>query len=165
MEEIYVILNDSMPELMKVGSGDTNQRLEEANRTARTWMPTPYYIYLRKGGFDKDHHQVTERGIHRILDDIRIKTEKGSGLGTEWFKKDLVRVKLLFDGAAGHYIKTSKEDIELFKQKVLAANISSIEEYQNSGISPTVKEIEIGYFSEFDSLNAIMGWSILSTRR
>jgi hypothetical protein len=126
MEDIYVILNDSMPDRMKIGCGDSNKRLEEANTYAKTWMPTPYYIYLKKTGFKKGHHELTEKGIHRILDDIRIKPERGSGFGTEWFNKDLARVKLLFDAAAGEYV----ENAITIKNKIVEFVLPTKEERQ-----------------------------------
>ena len=46
-EEVYAIINDSMPGIIKIGSGDTMARLAEAN-AASTWMPTFYRVVLVK---------------------------------------------------------------------------------------------------------------------
>jgi len=107
-EEVYAIINDSMPGIIKIGSGDTMARLAEAN-AASTWMPTFYRVVLVKDV----HVQCAkkERAIHSILDDIRISSH-GKGRGTEWFKNNFERIQKIFDTLPGEYI-----DISIFNSK------------------------------------------------
>lgn len=124
-EEVYAIINDSMPDLIKIGGGDTQERLAEANK-ASTWMPTFYKVALVK-----DVHvqwAKKEHAIHLILDDIRIPSD-GKGRGTEWFKNDFERIKKIFDALPGEYI-----DISIFNSKYgisKSEKVDNIEEESN----------------------------------
>jgi hypothetical protein len=164
-EQLYLMVNDSM-NVMKIGCGNAKDRLQEANKNIGTFMPTSYYFYLVKDGFEPGKHEMTERGIHRILDDIRInKKPTGKGHGVEWFKKDLERAKLLFDGSAGHYIDVNtlneiavvdtKEKIsfEVFDSYCKTNNISSLFEYHKFKIPenfPSTQELEQNYFGDIE---------------
>jgi len=164
-EQLYVMVNDSM-NVMKIGCGNAKDRLQEANKNIGTFMPTSYYFYLVKDGFEPGKHEMTERGIHRILDDIRInKKSTGKGHGIEWFKKDLERAKLLFDGSAGIYVNVNtfnETTVEVTKEKITfevfdsyckANNISSLFEYHKFKIPenfPSTQELEQNYFGDIE---------------
>ena len=171
-EQVYLIGNPSILHV-KLGSGNTKDRLKEANdKMCNTWMPTQYRVLLCKEGFPKGQHIKIEKGMHKILDDIRV-TPEGPKFGTEWFHNDFDRIKRLFDAVGGEYVpieqfepKTkTKISLEDFKRRVLELGITSTRQYFDTNHDlPNLNEIEDGYYPDFTSISEIMGWTVQGRR-
>lgn len=107
---IYVMSNESMPGLLKIGFTEVglNQRLKQGN--ASSFIPTPFIIEINK---QVSNPREKERIIHKILDSKRNKSNR------EFFRITLEEIKPIFDliDCDNLYSEDDLKEIKLTHQK------------------------------------------------
>ncbi|MGE5650931.1 MAG: GIY-YIG nuclease family protein [Bacillota bacterium] len=85
---VYVLGNDSMPEIYKIGRTDRHPktRMEELSRV--TACPTPFELLAFIGCEDP---QWVESEIHKALDDFRVNQAREFFRVDPWWIQDLLR--------------------------------------------------------------------------
>lgn len=86
---VYIITNESMPGLVKVGYTDRNPEVR-ASELVGTGMPTRYSVAY---SIQVQGPRDVERAAHRKLATVRV--------GREWFRCTVAKARIVVDAVAG----------------------------------------------------------------
>jgi hypothetical protein len=144
MDIIYILTNEAMPGIIKIGyttEGRLNQRIKELFSTGVPLAFECYYACLVENGFE------TEQIIHKLFQEDRINPKR------EFFTSDPEKVKLALSLLKPQEI-TPKENEYLSTEEI--NDIQKINKRKNSKFTFSAVDIEIGsqlYFSRDNNIN------------
>jgi hypothetical protein len=153
-----------MPELFKVGGGNWNDRLRNANSPDTYKPPYPYKaeLVIKVG----PKWQEVEQKIHKRLDDARIKVNSQ----TEFFRCSLERIRREFTAVDGVFVVGGSCDslhVDQFRSKIIQMGSPTAKEYSENVPEgyPTLKDISNGFFVGYTSYHAIIGSESVRNQR
>jgi hypothetical protein len=135
MGKVYILTNDSMPGIIKIGITDQESIEDRIKQLDNTSIPTPFRFYF---AIESDRYVEIEKNIHDAFSDFRIRKNR------EFFKMEPERAVSALRISGATEIKMTNEMIDEEGKKIEETPEIKISRKRKGKISFELLEIPIG---------------------